>query len=44
MTPEGHGARTDQAKQSLRQDQGALGRDGEKCINCSDAFLPKRPA
>ena len=30
MMPEGHGAGTDQAKQSLQPDQGALGGDVEK--------------
>ena len=34
MMPEGHRAGTDQAKQSLQPDQGALGRDVEKCIKC----------
>ena len=38
MMPEGHGACTDQAKQSLHPDQGALGRDVEICIKCQRLF------
>ena len=43
---QGHGAPTDEAQQSLRQDNGALKSDGEKSIKHAVVvtILPGRPA